>query len=105
MSKNLQNLEDHQVLTIAISFLTNKAREWRIFLNETDQTSLIELSQISKLLLVSIIGALKKKIVRFKLEKFQKLWEAASFIKNFKRSSRIVPELAEMNNSNVSSAI
>ena len=95
MSNYLQNTEDHQALTIAISYLADGAHEWWIVFKETELGRSIKTWPDLKAALVSRFDILnKEKIARDKLAKWKQLRDVTSFNEDFQKILLDIPNIS-----------
>ena len=92
---HIQNVEDHQALTIAISYLADGAHEWWIVFKETEPGLSVKTWPDLKAALVSRFDILsKEKIARDKLAKWKKLKYVASFNEDFQKILLDIPKIS-----------
>ena len=95
MTNYLQNVEDHQALTIAISYLTDGAHEWWIVFKETESGQSVNTWPDLKAALISRFDILnKEKIARDKLAKWKQLRDVASFNEDFQKILLDIPNIS-----------
>ena len=95
MSKYIQNLGNHQALTIAISYLADRGHEWWIFFQETASDQSIKTRPDLKAALVLRFEILnKEKIAKEKLAKWKQLRDVSSFNENFQKILLDIPNIS-----------
>ena len=95
MSNYLQGVEDHQGLTIAISYLADGAHEWWIVFKETESGQSIKTWPDLKAALISRFDILnKEKIARDKLARWKQLKDVSSFNEDFQKILLDIPNIS-----------
>ena len=95
MSNYLQNVEESQALTIAVSYLAEGAHEWWIVFKETEEGRTIQGWNALKDALVGRFDTLnKEKVARDKLAKWKQLKDVASFNDDFQKIVLDIPNIS-----------
>ena len=95
MSNYLQNVDESQALTIAVSYLAEGAHEWWIVFKETEEGRNIQGWSSLKNALVGRFDTLnKEKVARDKLAKWKQLKDVASFNDDFQKILLDIPNIS-----------